>query len=268
METEQVSAVPVPGDIDLLSLHQIDPKRYPYLLQSTRVGGQLGRYDILFAFPGKRITQLIGSGDRFLEQLDLEYRLNSIPDAEQKNKLPFSGGWFLFLSYELAGEIERLPSEKTKTEIPLAVATRIPAAVIRDHSNRQTWILIEQDHRDANEMLDALKYDLANLAPRKIEQLPKIELIEEPPQEYLEAVSRAKDYIREGDIFQANLSREWRAVLDGQLQADNLYARLRHSNPAPFAGLARIDDDLAVVSSSPERLISIGTGAPQRMDSS
>ena len=109
-------------------------------------------------------------------------------------------------------------------------------------------------------MLAYIKEDLKKTKTRKPGDLYARELSEEAPQNYLDAVNAAKHYIREGDIFQANLSREWRAVLQGTVGADNLYAKLRHTNPAPFAGLVRIDEGVSIVSSSPERLVSVGDG--------
>ena len=56
-------------------------------------------------------------------------------------------------------------------------------------------------------------------------------LEEEAPQRYLEQVQRARHYIYEGDIFQANLSRRWSARLAAEATATGLYARLRRANP-------------------------------------
>jgi anthranilate synthase component 1 len=80
------------------------------------------------------------------------------------------------------------------------------------------------------------------------------DLTEEDPARYLEGVQRILAYIREGDIFQANLSRAWQARLEGSVDALSLYAHLRAANPAPFAALVRLGQG-AIVSSSPERLV-------------
>jgi len=257
VDTDDVIAFPVTGDLDLLSLHQLNPQRYPYLLQSTRAGGELGRYDILFAFPGEQIIQPVGSVHPFLRKLDADFHSYAKPDSVANKRFPFRGGWFLFLSYELAGEIEQLPPVKAGLAIPLALATRIPAAVILDHENNTGWIVVENDNSDAEDILAHIKEDLKKAQIKQPEDLFARELSEEAPQKYLEAVNAAKHYIREGDIFQANLSREWYAVLQGRVSADNLYAKLRRTNPAPFAGLVRIDEEVSIVSSSPERLINV-----------
>ncbi len=73
-------------------------------------------------------------------------------------------------------------------------------------------------------------------------------------EDYLKAVARVIEYIRAGDIFQANLTQRLLAHA-GQDTLD-LYERLRQVNPAPFAGLMRWDD-WAVVSASPERFLRV-----------
>jgi len=51
----------ISGPAELRRLNQQFPDRYPYLLQSTAVGGELGRFDILFAFPGESLVLQQGS---------------------------------------------------------------------------------------------------------------------------------------------------------------------------------------------------------------
>jgi len=74
---------------------------------------------------------------------------------------------------------------------------------------------------------------------------------------YLRMVERVMEYIRAGDIFQANVSQ--RLVTPWRRSPLELYQRLRQSNPAPFAGYFACDD-WAVVSASPERLLRVRGG--------
>jgi para-aminobenzoate synthetase component I len=70
-------------------------------------------------------------------------------------------------------------------------------------------------------------------------------------------VLRVKDHIAAGDIYQANLSQRFAvpAAVDGLA----LYSHLRRISPAPFAGYVRAAG-IEVVSSSPERLLSVEDG--------
>jgi len=69
---------------------------------------------------------------------------------------------------------------------------------------------------------------------------------------YIKAIKRAKEYIASGDIYQVNLSQRFTADLD--IHPYDLYTRLRTRNPAPFAAYLSFDD-VAIVSSSPERFL-------------
>ena len=77
-----------------------------------------------------------------------------------------------------------------------------------------------------------------------------------PARRFLSAVARALEYIAAGDVYQANLSREWAGVASEALDPLALFRRLRRSNPSPYAALLRAGE-FAIASSSPERLVSI-----------
>jgi anthranilate synthase component 1 len=72
-------------------------------------------------------------------------------------------------------------------------------------------------------------------------------------------VRRALDYIADGDIYQANLARPWRARLAPEVSAFDVYGRLRQTNPGPFCA-SFVGADFAVLSSSPERLVEVRDG--------
>ena len=93
-------------NLDLLALHEAHPERYPFLLESVARGGD-ARYDILFALPGETLSSA-ADGD-FLAELDVAWQHESAPVADDAN-IPFRGGWFLYLGYELAAQIEPFDS--------------------------------------------------------------------------------------------------------------------------------------------------------------
>jgi anthranilate synthase component I len=242
---------------DLLALHGAWPERYPVLLESAAGGELTGRYDLLLAGPGAALTRsadgrLEGKAQAggFLDALDGWWREERAPtDAPE---LPFAGGWFLFLSYELAREVEPrldLPCART----PVAHALRVHAAIIHDRERRMTTLYAEPGHESR---LAELARDLREAPARSPAQDARAELAEDPAERYLEAVARAKEYIAAGDIYQANLARAWRGRLPAELPASELYARLRTANPGDFAGIARLPG-MTVLSTSPERLVRV-----------
>ncbi len=248
---------------DLLPLHEANPQRYPFLLESSATGPKYARYDILFAFPGRRLVLNVAGGVEgacqeagFLDALDNWWREESVPEKKEAGLPPFRGGWFLFLGYELAAEIEtKLQLPVPREPLPVAIATRIHGAIIRDHLTRRTVLVAEASHAA---LIEQLSIDLERGSTEPPVSWRGVVVVEEPPEPYLDAVARAKRYVVDGDIFQANLSRAWsaEATPDGPAA---LYRRLRCHNPAPFSGIARFKEG-AIISSSPERLVMVRDG--------
>lgn len=255
------TAVELPACVDLLSLHRFAPDRYPFLLQSTAANVELGRFDILFACPGETLT-LHKTGDLasdggFLGSLDDRWRREF--HATALPALPYSGGWFLYLGYELAAEVEPILNLGHDALLPVAFAVRCPAAVVRDAMTGTSW-LVEEHGAGAGDRIRA-DIERATLtdAHRPGNEAGVLQIVESEPADFLHAVRRAKKLIAAGDIYQANLSRAWSVQMDEQLTPDDIYRRLRAANPGPFAGLARWRDT-SIISSSPERLIRIRNG--------
>ena len=267
---------------DLFPLHSANKERYPFLLESVAHGTEQSQFDILFAFPQERLElqefdNLVSSspgnfdlsffngsdesgvhnnGQRendFLSQLDNWWQ-------QQKQdviatELPFTGGWFLYLGYELAQQIEpRLNLTREQDELPIAMAIRIPAAIIRSHKEKCIYLIAETGYEA---LIDTLQQDVDEITINNV-TTSSIEAIiqEEASQLYLSAIERTKQYIIDGDIFQANLSRLWQGSLNTVYGPEDLYLNLRTHNPAPFSGIVS-HHDMTIISSSPERLVSV-----------
>jgi anthranilate synthase component 1 len=196
-------------------------------------------------------------GANFLDALDASWQHERPEPAagSQPSALPFKGGWLLFLSYELAAEIEprvHFPAAPDAA-IPVALALRCPAAIIVDRLGERTHLVAESGH---GELLETLAADLESASRLSMASLAGCAIEEDDAARFLRGVAAIHDYLVAGDVFQVNLSREWRARLDHELPPSAVFAQLRLANPAPFAGLLQWND-WAVVSSSPERLVSV-----------
>lgn len=256
--------VEIAGVFDLLALHRACPQRYPFLLQSVAGHPQSGRWDLLFADPAEALTLQYGrlsgpcseAGDFFAA---LDQWVGHTPREATPVDLPFAGGWFLLLGYEAAMQVEpRLRLPPSPHALPDALAVRCRSAILVDRELQTTHLLSE----DGAHALARLHGDVGRAHTVTPNVRPILELFEDPPQHFVDGVARVLHYLRAGDLFQANLSRAWRARVPAEIDAVELYARLRASNPAPFAGLARWGD-AAVISSSPERLLQIRDGWAQ-----
>jgi 4-amino-4-deoxychorismate synthase (2-amino-4-deoxychorismate-forming) component I len=244
----------------MLALHARDPGFYPALLDSAAAGDALGRYSLLLAAPAERLAlgrdgSLAGpgAGPRFCDRLNQWWRAER--GAAPPAPWPYAGGWFLYLGYELAREVEptlRLPPSPLEL---VAVAWRMRAALLHDHATGKTVGIAEPGGQAAlarleAEFREATPHSTASGAPA----LTAIE--EDDPGAYLEACRRALRHIAAGDVYQANLARRWRVPMPPGATAAGIYGRLREANPGAFAGLAALPG-FAVLSSSPERLVRV-----------
>jgi anthranilate synthase component 1 len=161
----------------------------------------------------------------------------------------------LFLSYELAAEIEPrlcLPASPD-TQLPVALALRCPAAIIGDREHGRTYLVAESGRES---LLDAMHADLDSMRPISVSDCAAATIEEDAPERFQRGIAAIHEYLRAGDVFQVNLSREWRAQFREQVTPADVFASLRRANPAPFAGLLQWRG-CAVLSSSPERLVSV-----------
>jgi anthranilate synthase component 1 len=267
------------------------PDVYPGLLESSAPAGSTaggGRFDILPIASGERLrlsadrglcgpharsALTVAAGPRapgsgapglgaagpgtpgFLAALERWWRELRVP-AEPAS-LPFTGGWLLYLGYELAAEIEPRLELPPSTEPLLALAIRAPAAWIRDRRSGRAWVTAEPGHEEA---LERMAEDVKRLGAAAEAGSPRFEVVEEEdPALFQASVRKALDYIAAGDVYQVNLSRRWHVGSAVAIDPVPIYRRLRAANPGPFAALLR-DGEFAVISSSPERLVSVHGG--------
>lgn len=259
-----MKSILLPAGVDLHALHRLAPERYPFLLQSTAADSALGGYDILMLSqgdalildePGRLSGSAAGEHSEFLNALDAWWQ-NERSD-EHHSEWPFTGGWFLYLGYELAAEVESTLSLNADPILPTAFAVRCTAAVIHERATGNCHFVAESGSEFEPQMIqDDIAAANALGATRAIDTDLVIE--EEAAEIFLNAVVSAKEFIASGDIYQANLSRGWTARID-DVDPNRIYETLCRTNPGPFAGLFYWDG-ISVVSSSPERLLRIQDG--------
>ncbi|HET9112758.1 MAG TPA: chorismate-binding protein, partial [Burkholderiales bacterium] len=238
MPAARLTAIP-----DLFTLHARDPARYPALLETASGNG----WDILFAYPTSINAYPVYRQNDFFTQFASSWQQAHAATDRETVHLPFRGGWFVYLGYELLHSLEPCVIERRvdPQDFPAASYMRIPAALMIDRNSQTAWAFAE-----SVELLNRLQAEVANCAAVSLPELTLLDLVEEPDEVFLEGVSRIKRYIEDGDIFQANLSRRWRGRLQHERSAAALYRALRTSNPAPFAGIADLGDGNVIVSSS------------------
>ena len=96
-------------NFDLLNLVEMNPNKYPYFLESSSRGNILNRYSIVFYKPEVLLVKN-SANIHFLNEFDKLWDKNKVEQDEmiyQGNQIPFYGGWFVYLGYEIAKEIEK-----------------------------------------------------------------------------------------------------------------------------------------------------------------
>ncbi len=241
------------------------PARYPFLLDSA-ASGPLGECSLLLRSSGEELClhpdgRISGPGDSgdFLTRLNDWYQEQKQP-FDETSSWPFNGGWFVYLGYELAAEIEPVVVfPPTNDGFPTAFANRCNAVIYSRPDQPGILHLVAESEVLLNEM----RNELENLHPLNDLHCTELaELVADPPQNFKSAVERIHEYILDGDVFQVNLSRAWHGQFVKRADAGALYRSLRKNNPAPFGGMVHWND-YVLMSSSPERLVSINQGEVQ-----
>ena len=240
-------------------------ERYPFLLDSA-ASGPLSECSLLLRSHGEELClhsdgRISGPGDSgdFLTRFNDWYQLQKQPNDEA-SCWPFNGGWFVYLGYELAAEIEPVVHFPAASDgFPVAFATRCNAVIYSKPDHPGIMQLVAENEALLIEMRNELD-DLCPVADHECTELT--ELVPDPPQDFKAAVEQIHEYILDGDVFQVNLSRSWHGRFGERADAGALYRSLRKNNPAPFGGMVHWND-FVLMSSSPERLVSVNQGEVQ-----
>ena len=260
------------AEFEPLDLVERFPEFYPGLLESGGAAAAArpdSRYDILPIASGEslqldcdgRLSGVHAGAAGFLGSLESWWRDLHAGNLRQASigsapQLPFSGGWLVYLGYELAGEIESCLNLPRSPDPIVALALRAPAAWLRDRDTGKAWLVAEEGAAD---LLNDFERRVAEIAAAAQPPLAEFKVVEEDPEKFLAAVRGALEYTAAGDVYQTNLSRLWQAAAVGSVSPVAVYKRLRATNPAPFAAILR-HGDFAVLSSSPERLVEVRDG--------
>ena len=272
---------------DLLALSRAHPNTFPYLLESAARGPRGGHSLLLFASEEVLLREAGGAlagpgeGAGFFQRLQAWYRREALPATGVSSGAapPFIGGWFIYLGYEMATEVEpTLALPRNDTGLPDAVAHRCPAAIVIYHGNgaaaadraavvaESSAVLAQVLERiGAGSQQYAAKGGAAAALTARDTGLfnPELaEIVEEDPGRFEGSVRRIHEYLRAGDVFQVNISRPWTGRFGSPPDPYRLYQSLRRANPAPFAGLMRWGEHY-LLSSSPERLVQTRGGMVQ-----
>lgn len=179
--------------------------------------------------------------------------------AGERSSLPFAGGWIGFIGYDAATLIEQLPRRLPQTgALPDIHLGYYDLFALHDLGAKELQIVAVDrfGDRPIRERTDRFR-ELVQLHgfDRNTPERPFVDAPPESdftPDEYCHAVEQVLEYIRAGDIFQANFTHRFQAAFHGD--PAELYERCRTLSPAPFGAFLR-SPDWSIVSTSPERFL-------------
>ncbi|SEW14694.1 anthranilate synthase, component I [Cognatiyoonia koreensis] len=283
----QIVYTRIAADLDTpvsLMLKLTDAGTNAFMLESVTGGEVRGRYSIIGMNPDL-IWECRGTRSRI--NRDARFNPDAFKDmdedpltalrsilAESRIELPgdlpaASAGLFGYLGYDMIRLVEHLPDvNPDPLDLPDAVMFRPSVVAVLDGVKGDV-ILVAPAW--ANGGLSA-KAAFAQAAERVMDAQRRLErgvtsdrALHDPApiaaplsnfshQGYLDAVEKAKDYIRAGDIFQVVPSQRWSQ--DFREPPFALYRSLRRTNPSPFMFFFNFGG-FQVIGASPEILVRV-----------
>jgi len=246
------------GTVVLLSGSQVDCARYHCLAVDPwlELKGYRNRMTLGVADSGN-MARTILDGNPFDLVKELIARF-TLPDMD--TCLPCVGGLFGYFAYDLKDQIEDLPRTCTDTFLPDICLYAPSCILIRDRKTRKAYLSFSAfNEKDFRERAEArMEGFLTQLdrpwAPQgfSIDSRGFTSSFTRP--EYLAAVSNVIQYLKAGDIYQANLSQRFSSGFSGDPYS--LFLELFNRNPAAFFSFINAGDH-HIVSTSPERFIQV-----------
>lgn len=260
----------------ILLLRKIAAKstRY-YLLESVEGGEKWGRYSFLGYDPVMRVTcrngfvTIKGTETKTVETdkpLSVLRELLSHYHAPQLDDLPpFTGGFVGYFAYSLYGYTEPVLNlqKGDGNDFDLMLFDKV---IAYDHLkqkisvivNMSTEHLMENYGKAVSEIGDIVRL-ITEVQP--VQSAPKVKhegfTCNVTEDAYCDMVEKTKEYIVDGDIFQAVISRRFESAHSGSLL--DAYRVLRTMNPSPYMVFMHIDD-MEIISTSPETLVRLHNG--------
>lgn len=258
--------------------------RHCYLLESAEPGHSWGRYSFLGYQPPLELT--CTGGDLCIRTLSQEGKedvevshtdhpgdairriLSEYRSPKVEGLPPFTGGLVGYFSYDYIKyaepTLELTPAGSGDfRDVDLMLFDKV---IVFDHVRQKLILIAGVDTEDIEASYSQAQDDLGEMS-RLLNSGAKADFrplkLKEPltpafdRDRYCAMVEKAKEYIREGDIFQVVLSDPLTAAAQGSLF--DVYRTLRTTNPSPYMFYFS-SDDIELAGASPETLMKLEDG--------
>ena len=227
----------------------LKPERGNFLFDSSlNQDKELGRHSIIGSQP---FHILKGNGFGVLDKLGVlldKFKVKQGP-------LPFCGGAAGYLAYDTGNNIARFYFgfyNKALIFDHITGRMHLYSCGAPETKSSLSKKLAKENFRYLTDLLSGLisgKNTVAVAADKKIRLKSNFSRTA-----YLKAVKKAKEYIRNGDIYQVNLSQQFSGCTD--MSAVQIYRRLRKESPSYFSAFFDAGE-FQIISSSPERFLKV-----------
>ncbi len=266
------------SDTPVSAFLKIDDGRYSFLLESMEGGEKWARYSFLGSRPSVIVrsfgasVEIIRHGKKELRSFDRD-PLEAVRDVlSEYSPVPnpslprFYGGAVGLIGYDTVRFFERMPDRKkpglglpdiffmiTDTLVIFDNITHMIKVVSNAHINGKS---VEAAYEEAVGKIDVIvnKLKRSSKGNGHRQQRKKAPVLRSnfTRAKYEQAVLRAKEYIKAGDIFQVVPSQRFEAKIN--VEPFQTYRALRLINPSPYMYFLRCGD-ATVVGASPEVMV-------------
>ncbi|MBY9068033.1 aminodeoxychorismate synthase component I [Hyphomonas sp. WL0036] len=171
---------------------------------------------------------------------------------------PFQGGVVGYFSYDFAPAfVDRIRLRHARTSLPALEFAFYDTVIAFDHTSGEATVYAAGlGEMSAGESIRKLREILSTYTPPPSAPPPVDWRAQSGSESYKKAVRRTQDYIRDGDVYQANIAGLWNAPPQARAEAFAQYMSIRPGSPAPF-GAFGVFPGRTLASFSPERLIAL-----------
>lgn len=262
---------------------RFEDSKFCFLLESVEGGEKWARYSFIGRNPfliakshGQKTEIEEKSGNKRVLEGNPLFILKELMDSYKGAPVPklprFNGGAVGFFGYDLVRHSESLPNvPEDDLNLPESHFMFMDEIIVFDHLKQKIHIVVNMHmngnvERTYNSAVTRLKdiYREIISSRWKIEDRFKPDFDKKntgfsfrsniTKEKFCENVEKAKQYIRNGDIFQVVLSQRLEA--DTDQNPFNVYRVLRIINPSPYMYYLKFND-YSLVGSSPEMLVRV-----------
>ncbi|UCE04813.1 MAG: anthranilate synthase component I, partial [bacterium] len=264
-------------DTPVSSYFKLNSGTDSFLLESMEGDGHSGRYSIIGMKPMLSfmrfsdrtvITDVENGKQKILYGNPFDHLKLLLASCNFDRTEPFECGFLCgYLSYDSIKYIEKIPANsQNDVQLPEIYLILPSEVVIFDNFTHTQKLLVHIEDNGNHAALENIAADLLNAMVKKfsrhdprIKEMKKFTQTSTPDvivnisnEAYLQSVIRAKEYIRNGDIFQIVLSRRFQTAIT--CDSFDIYRMLHLINPSPYMYYINFGE-VKIIGSSPETMV-------------